>query len=293
MNKNTQKLNISYIGEGIKNGEIDLESFATSILNFGKMVNIVKNHFNIDNLDIKIIATKEGSFEVDLVLISEGWETFKNLFGSNGANALANVMTILGCGGIFGLYKHLKGKEPKKIEQNGDNISITNESNITLVFNSGVVILYQNPNLREYAENFIKSPLDTDSIDEIKIKSNDEVLEIKKDEKDYFRKSLYTKDSDKTTRVYTQTFSIISLTFNKNNKWKLADGRGNINATIKDEEFLQRIENDEVQFAKGDKLVCEVELIEDLSEEKIASTYSILKVKDHIKSPRARRLPGL
>ncbi|WP_219350014.1 hypothetical protein [Helicobacter sp. 12S02232-10] len=48
-----------------------------------------------------------------------------------------------------------------------------------------------------------------------------------------------------------------------------------------------------MQFAKGDKLVCEVELIEDLSEEKITSTYSILKLKDHIKSPRIRRLPSL
>ncbi|PAF49076.1 hypothetical protein BKH41_03010 [Helicobacter sp. 12S02232-10] len=63
------------------------------------------------------------------------------------------------------------------------------------------------------------------------------ILEIKKDERDYFKKTIYTKDSDKKIRVYTQAFSIISLAFNKNNKWKLADGRGSINAAIKDADF--------------------------------------------------------
>ncbi|PAF43533.1 hypothetical protein [Helicobacter sp. 11S02596-1] len=93
-------------------------------------------------------------------------------------------------------------------------------------------------------------------------------------------------------RTYTQTFSIASLAFNKNSKWRLSDDRGNINAVIKDEVFLDKIEKNEIEFAKGDRLVCEVERIEDLSQEKISATYAILKVKEHIKSPKVIALPG-
>ncbi|PAF51994.1 hypothetical protein [Helicobacter sp. 13S00477-4] len=297
MEKDIKKLNITYSGEGIVNGEIDLENFASSILNFGKALQVIKKYLGIENLDIKVIATKEGSFEVDLALITQGWEAFKNLFSSQEASVLANLITVLGIGGvgsgIIALYQHLKGKEPKHIQKNEDNISITNQNNITLNFSSVVVDIYQDIKFREYMENFAKTPLDSDFIDKINIKHNDKILQIPKSDKEFYKKALWTKDTDIQTRIYTQTFSIVTLTFNKFNKWKLADSRGNINAIIKDEMFLSKIENDEIEFAKGDKLICEVELIEDLSEDKINASYSILKVKEHIKSSKARRLPGL
>lgn len=291
MQKDIQKLNITYSGDGIINGEIDLESFATSILNFGKALSVIRSHLCIENIDIKIIVTKEGSFEVDLALIQSGWESFKSLFSSPETNAIATVITIFG--GVISLYSHLKGEKSKKIEQKGDNIFITNINNDTLVFNQTIVNIYEDTKFREGIESFVKSPLDTESIDKITIKHNDELLEIDKSEKEFYKKNLLTKDEYTQTRVYTQTFTIVTLAFEKNNKWKLADARGVISASIKDEVFLNRIESGEIQFAKGDRLICEVELVEDFNEEKIKSTYTILEIKEHIKSPKVGRLPGL
>lgn len=293
MPKETEKINIIYSGNGIINGEMDLESFASSVLNFGKAINVIKDYLGINKLDIKIVATKEGSFEVDLVLVADIWGSFKNLLNSDSASALLNLVAILGIGsgGVFKLFKFLKGQEPKNIRQDGDNIYITNIDNTTMVFNEKITEIYQDSKFRECMENFAKSPLDSDSIDNITIKHNNDFIEIDKSEKEFYKKVLWTKESDIKNRIYEQTFSIVSLNFNKGNKWKLSDGRGSINVVIKDESFLNKIENNEVQFAKGDKLICEVELIEDVSGEKIISTYSILKIIDHIKPLKTQRFP--
>ncbi|PAF46250.1 hypothetical protein BKH46_08400 [Helicobacter sp. 12S02634-8] len=86
------------------------------------------------------------------------------------------------------------------------------------------------------------------------------------------------------TRFYTQIFGIVSVSFDKDDEWVLVDGRGSINIVIKDEEFLQGIENKEIELRKGDRLVCEVELIEDLNNIGIILSYSIVKVKEHKRS---------
>ncbi|WP_143428772.1 hypothetical protein [Helicobacter sp. 11S02596-1] len=178
-----------------------MESFATSILNFGKAIQVIKESLEIEEkLDVKIIATKEGSFQVDLVLATQGmWQSFKGLFASEGASAITNIMSMLGIGisglgGLFALYKHLGGKEPKNIEEKGNIVLIVDDGGIALDFAKKVVEIYQNPKFREYMENFIKNPLDSDEIDVISVKYNNDVLEIPKSDKDFYKKTFGQKN---------------------------------------------------------------------------------------------------
>ncbi|MEI8396509.1 MAG: site-specific integrase [Rhodospirillaceae bacterium] len=46
-------------------------------------------------------------------------------------------------------------------------------------------------------------------------------------------------------------FRIISLAFKEDNKWRLSDGQNQINATIADHGFLERINNNDIAFTKG------------------------------------------
>ncbi|PAF41439.1 hypothetical protein [Helicobacter sp. 11S03491-1] len=290
MSKNIKKLNITYSGDGIINGEMDLESFSASILNFAKAMQVAKKYLDIGNLDIKIMAAKEGSFEVDLAFgVKEGWEALKGFFNSEHSSALANFLTITGS--VFALFKFLKGKEPKETKEKGDKISITNQDNISLEFNPNVFKIYQDSRFGEYIEKF-SDPLYSEEIKSIKIQYDEKISELLKTEREFYTKPFTAKDPNITRRVYTQTFGIASLNFQEGKKWKLFDGRGNISVFMKDESFLKRIANNEIDFAKGDKLVCEMELIEDLSEEKIKSSYYVLEVKQHIKTPRSVKLPG-
>ncbi len=46
-------------------------------------------------------------------------------------------------------------------------------------------------------------------------------------------------------------FSIVSLAFKDDNKWRLHDGTSTIHATITDAGFLSRVNNSQISFSKG------------------------------------------
>jgi hypothetical protein len=79
-------------------------------------------------------------------------------------------------------------------------------------------------------------------------------------------------------------YSIASLTFKEGNKWVLHDGNTQINATIKDKIFLQKIENSEIAFAKYDKLKCRVLLRQNINDKLVKNEYIVQEVLEHIQS---------
>ena len=79
-------------------------------------------------------------------------------------------------------------------------------------------------------------------------------------------------------------YSIASLTFKEGNKWVLHDGNTQINATIRDKIFLQKIENSEIAFAKYDKLKCRVLLRQNINDKLVKNEYIVQEVLEHIQS---------
>jgi hypothetical protein len=79
-------------------------------------------------------------------------------------------------------------------------------------------------------------------------------------------------------------YSIASLTFKEGNKWVLHDGNTQINATIRDKIFLQKIENSEIAFAKYDKLKCRVLLRQNINDRLVKNEYIVQEVLEHIQS---------
>ena len=55
-------------------------------------------------------------------------------------------------------------------------------------------------------------------------------------------------------------FSIVSLAFKGDDKWRLYDGTSTIHAAITDAGFLSRVHNSQISFSKGDVLVCNVRM---------------------------------
>ena len=81
------------------------------------------------------------------------------------------------------------------------------------------------------------------------------------------------------TRRYA--FSITGLNFKKDNKWRLTDGQNTFPVLMKDEAFQQRVSNNEVAFAKGDVLVCDLRTIQWQVEGGVKSEYEVVKVVSH------------
>ena len=84
-------------------------------------------------------------------------------------------------------------------------------------------------------------------------------------------------------------FSILSLAFKKGNKWRLYDGNAQINALISDDMFLKRVNSNEIAFAKGDILICDVAIIQKRTRDGLKTDYEVIKVVKH--ESAARQLP--
>ncbi|XNL40222.1 hypothetical protein NBN09_00690 [Burkholderia lata] len=88
-------------------------------------------------------------------------------------------------------------------------------------------------------------------------------------------------------------FSIVSLAFKDDNKWRLYDGAGTIHAAIADIDFLKRVDNNQVSFSKGDVPVCNVRVQQWQTADGAKTEYEVTQVLEHRPAARQIQLPGL
>jgi hypothetical protein len=103
------------------------------------------------------------------------------------------------------------------------------------------VRLYQDLAVRSAAQKVVADPLRREGIETFEVKENKQpLLTVQKNEADYFEKPEIPPETlVETTR--RAAFSIISLAFKEDNKWRLFDGNTQISALIEDESFLARV----------------------------------------------------
>ena len=76
-------------------------------------------------------------------------------------------------------------------------------------------------------------------------------------------------------------FSILSLAFKEDNKWRLHDGNSAISALILDERFIRRVNNNQIAFAKGDVLICDVRMTQTRDRNGLRTEYVVEHVAEH------------
>lgn len=295
-------LTLIFDGPAVEKGEIDVQDLAPALLAIGSLIQSSNEAINGNraHISVKVRATAEGSFEVDLSLVQSLLDSAKSLLdfadknkdGIAAANELADlIFKVVGIpgavgGGLIALLKWLKGRKPDTIEKKdgqvivhiGDNYFITNDKTIQLA---------ESLEVREQAKKAIAS-LSKEGIESIAIRrQGEETLEVKKSDVGYFE----IPDNDDTEiedEIRTVTLQIISLSFKEDNKWKVTDGSDPFGVTIEDIDFLNQIANNEISFSKNDYLVCEVRERQFQTAKGLRKERSIIKVKEH--KPAARQL---
>ncbi|WP_275272424.1 hypothetical protein [Limnobacter sp. P1] len=298
-----EKLTLVFDGPAVENGEIDVRDLAPALLAIGELIQAANSEINGTRaqMSVKVKATAEGSFEVDLNLIQSLMENAKALFdfasihndSIAAANELADLLfkivggTVATGGGLLALIKFLKGRKPDRIEQRGGDVHIHIGDNY-FVTNKRTVQIAESVAVREHAKKAV-STLSNDGIDVIKVrrpKTDD--LEITKSEVIYFDYAETEEQLADETR--TMTLQIISLSFKEDNKWRVTDGGEPFGATIEDATFLNQIANNEIAFSKGDYLVCVVRERQFRSSKGLKKERYIIEVKDHKPASKQLRL---
>jgi hypothetical protein len=88
-------------------------------------------------------------------------------------------------------------------------------------------------------------------------------------------------------------FSIVSLAFKEDNKWRLSDGAATISATIADADFLKAVDENLESFSKGDVLMCEVLVRQWQTRGGAKTDFEVVKVLEHRRAARQIALPGI
>ncbi len=294
-------LTLVFDGPAVENGEIDVQELAPALLAMGELIQSANHEINGDRaqISVKVRATAEGSFEVDLSLLQSLMENTKALFdfaadhkdGIAAANDLADLLfkvvggTLATGGGLFAVIKFLRGRKPDKIEEKGGDVHI-HIGDTYFVTNKQTIQLAESITVREQAKKAIAS-LSEDGIDKIKVKRSEHTdLEVTKGEVGYFEYEQTEEELADETR--TMTLQIINLSFKEDNKWRVTDGGDPFNATIEDTDFLNQIANNEIAFSRGDYLVCIVREKQFSTAKGLKKERSIIEVQDH--RPAAQQL---
>jgi hypothetical protein len=125
-------------------------------------------------------------------------------------------------------------------------------------------------------------PVSKDGISKFSVKDGDtETVSVEKKEREYFELP-EPEDTKIIDEIRKGAYSIISLVFKEDNKWRLSDGQTTYSVAVKDEDFLKRVENNEISFAKNDVLVCEIHIQQWQTAQGLKTEYDLMKVDKHL-----------
>lgn len=293
------RFSLLFRGSAVDNGEIDVQDFAPALLAVGDLLQAANKVINSDKatVSVKVRATSEGCFEVDLTLFQQlatSIFTFAEAHkdGIEAANGLADLVWKISAGvvgtggGLFALLRWMKRRKPDKIEERGGDVIII-IGDTQFVTNEGTVKLAEDIAVRKHARKLV-SALEREGIETISVRQpGHEELKLERRDVSSFDVPNVEEEEilDEERRM---TLQIISLSFKEDNKWRLTDGAEPFTAGIEDVDFLNKIANDEISFAKNDYLICQVRERQFNTPNGLKKERTITEVIEH--KPAARQL---
>ena len=271
---------------------MDVRDLAPALLSIGELFDTANALVNDESVktSVHVRAVEPGCFSIDLQVVQSFWDSTVSILTSKDVTTAltlkglliggAGVSASVG-GGLIWLIKKLKGKpieKAKRIEESMVRIS-TEEGSLDIP--AKLLDLYSDIRVRQATEKVIK-PLEKPDIETVAfVENREDIIKIDRENAHYYRspkieEKILIEDKRKVA------FSIISLTFKEDNKWRLSDGDSQIHATIADRIFLDKVDKNLIRFSKGDILVCEVLYQQKQTADGLKTEHTVEKVIDHI-----------
>lgn len=308
MKTNTADFTIVYDGEALKNSSIDVTDLVPAILAFADLLKEANRTVNGDkaSVSVKIKAFKGGCFGIDFSVVQSLTDSVLSFFSQESRiKSAIELLNFLGITpkdivigttlGVFGLIRKYKGKKPNNaIELNKDKAILVyiddSGKEIEEEVDKEVVSLLTDYDVRKAVSKTL-SPLKKDGIDVMKVKSADEAVELAdKVSAPFFETPAYEPIKLEIDEAPQERFfTIVSLSFKEDNKWRLTDGSSILNVKISDPDFMLKVGSGEISFTRGDLLKVSLKTTQMQTADGIKTEYEAVRVLAHRKA--AKQLP--
>lgn len=290
MNHQTVKFSVVYDGSALETNSMDVRDLGPAMMSLGNLFDeanrVINGNGKIIKLHVK--AYSPGSFQILFDLLQN--KEAVDLLTSQSVNAVINLKELIfgiggGVAGLIWLIKKLKGKRPEKVKNLEDgNVEIEFEK-ITIQVPLKLMRLYQDLAVRKAAEDVL-DPLKKEGIESFEVfEDKISLSKVVKEELSYFCCPIAEEEKILETE-HEAAYSIVSVVFKEDNKWRLFDGINTLNVLIKDEIFLTKVENSEISFAKGDLLICNIKTKQWRTDSGLRTEHEVLEIKNHISAAK-------
>jgi hypothetical protein len=286
---------IAYDGPALESNEMPVRDLAPALLAWLDAFDEANKIINGDDTEIRLnvkASFKTGCFGIDLIAVQDIKRHIANFFQGMDIASAADIATLLGINakeiaglgvvGLLAVLRFIGGKKIEKIEVEGKNATVYVGDKF-LKTEKRVIRLLQNQRIRKAVHDAVYTPLSREGITTFAFTEKDPekgMEEIASAEAESFRAPEIAEELINDTE-YETSLQRIGPSFQEGNKWKFSDGSSPFFADIKDNVFLDRVDNHLVVFAKGDILTVKMNEIKRLTKDGMKADRTIIKVLDH------------
>ena len=273
---------LRYDGSALADHTMDVADLAPALVALSQYMKSTARVVNGERFEVavRVKAVETGCFQVVLQVTGGFIDQMVDMLSSRPGSALANLVGVSTA--AVTLVAHFRSRKVRRLRASTPGrVAIELEDGEIIEVEEAVARVATDANARAALEKVVADPLDKDGVDEVRFGPSGSPAVVSKEQADDFRAPVTAGDELLAT-TSRMVFSIVSVSFQPGNKWRVSTGRGSpISVTVADDDFTARVQNSQEAFAKGDFLICEVRTTSRQAAGKLATEYVVEKVLEH------------